>query len=484
MTEQLLISPILPGCFTFYLKGGQRASKGHCYLHFQDVETFAASLPRSLDSLEILIVRKPHRNNSTLYRDFLVRRQYVLQAIQCLIDQHRYYPKVIRKNDAKHLPMDTNVFYQMPTVDMVAEDADLEADPNPNHTKDAPFEQYTRSFVPGRFHSRSESEIIKSDLKKAAGITQWPSVESAHVDEYTTEGYITMAFPTLFPTGEGDYLRPRPINIKPWEYFKHLIRYKDGRFAAHPSFPFYAMNSIARFHAQKSGAYLFKKSVQLKDLSVGDIKHQLQFDDGEQLAKQLHRLPEILKGSKAFWKKERKLLRSMISQIGCPTFFFTLSAADLSWPELHALLPLDPHEQGITPIESQRRAAHNLKTSPHIVAEFLAHRAIDYMKHISHALGVKDISRFKDFWYRFEWQHRGSGHIHGFLWLVDAPAIDDLDWDDPIAVNNARNYYDNFITAWNPALGKQKPMRDCLTRPLDVDSDMASDDIDYEDLCN
>jgi len=27
----------------------------------------------------------------------------------------------------------------------------------------------------------------------------------------------------------------------------------------------------------------------------------------------------------------------------------------------------------------------------------------------------------EDFWYRFEWQFRGSPHIHGLLWLSDAP---------------------------------------------------------------
>ena len=35
----------------------------------------------------------------------------------------------------------------------------------------------------------------------------------------------------------------------------------------------------------------------------------------------------------------------------------------------------------------------------------------------------------RQFWYRFEWQERGSGHIHGFLWLQDAPEADEIEWD-------------------------------------------------------
>ena len=33
------------------------------------------------------------------------------------------------------------------------------------------------------------------------------------------------------------------------------------------------------------------------------------------------------------------------------------------------------------------------------------------------------------FWHRYEWQERGSGHIHVFLWLKDAPNPDDIDFN-------------------------------------------------------
>lgn len=31
-----------------------------------------------------------------------------------------------------------------------------------------------------------------------------------------------------------------------------------------------------------------------------------------------------------------------------------------------------------------------------------------------------------DHWYRFEWHNRGSGHVHGFLWLKDTPSISQI----------------------------------------------------------
>ena len=34
----------------------------------------------------------------------------------------------------------------------------------------------------------------------------------------------------------------------------------------------------------------------------------------------------------------------------------------------------------------------------------------------------------------YEWKHRGSTHIHGFIWLADAPNMDTLDWEDIVVV--------------------------------------------------
>jgi len=66
----------------------------------------------------------------------------------------------------------------------------------------------------------------------------WPTVGEKPVNEFTTEGYIAMAFPTLFPNGSAD-LRDaigRLEDVKIAEYFKSLLTYKDGRFGSHPRY--------------------------------------------------------------------------------------------------------------------------------------------------------------------------------------------------------------------------------------------------------
>ena len=64
-----------------------------------------------------------------------------------------------------------------------------------------------------------------------------------------------------------------------------------------------------------------------------------------------------------------------------------------------------------------------MNNNPHIAAAYLHERVQIFMSHVIHLLlGAID------FWCRYEWQEHGSGHVHGFLWLKDAPNPDDIDW--------------------------------------------------------
>jgi hypothetical protein len=56
---------------------------------------------------------------------------------------------------------------------------------------------------------------------------------------------------------------------------------------------------------------------------------------------------------------------------------------------------------------------------PHIVAHYLDIRFRAFLQHvIGPYLGVTD------HWFRYKWQHRGSGHVHCLLWTRDGPPLD------------------------------------------------------------
>ena len=151
----------------------------------------------------------------------------------------------------------------------------------------------------------------------------------------------------------------------------------------------------------------------------------------------------------------------MIRVRGSPSFFFTLSAADLQWPDLHKHMPSELSAENAPTQDNtgkrerrQRRLA--LERNPHIAASYLDQRVQIFMKHY-----MPTVFPMEHFWYRYEWQERGSGHIHGFVWLKDAPNPDDINWDllknnDRIPdeqltkMESFRDYWDKIVTAFNP----------------------------------
>ena len=70
-----------------------------------------------------------------------------------------------------------------------------------------------------------------------------------------------------------------------------------------------------------------------------------------------------------------------------------------------------------------------------------------------------------DEFHRYEWQHRGLAHIHGFLWLEGALDMEQLDWKDTIRVDAASRYFDNYVTAWNPRDARHRNIS--IHRPLE-----------------
>ena len=66
----------------------------------------------------------------------------------------------------------------------------------------------------------------------------------------------------------------------------------------------------------------------------------------DNLPEHVMRFEAHLHGTKAYWTLRRSELTNMITQLQCPTLFFTLSVADTKWPDLHVIMqeasPVDP----------------------------------------------------------------------------------------------------------------------------------------------
>ena len=99
-------------------------------------------------------------------------------------------------------------------------------------TEDEQIEQLLQELLVAENLNDGQADLIDN----ADPPLQWPTQNTNPVNEYTTQGYVTMVFPCLFPSGKADLRNEsqRQIKLGTAEYFETLLRYKDGRFGSHP----------------------------------------------------------------------------------------------------------------------------------------------------------------------------------------------------------------------------------------------------------
>ena len=87
----------------------------------------------------------------------------------------------------------------------------------------------------------------------------------------------------------------------------------------------------------------------------------------DHMADKIMRFGEGLRGTRQFWNRRQFELMDMIRQLGSQGMvFFTFSAADLHWPELHDLMP--QVDCSLTDRELNKSCRQNLIDNPHLAA--------------------------------------------------------------------------------------------------------------------
>jgi len=433
----MLIAKVLPIMCIYRLPHGQFGYGGHILNLPQDVRLFINSLPRSLTSLDVIIVRKEGAAQS--HKDFRVRRSVVLTALQWLIRHNKYYSDVTINNDTlEQLPIDSDLT-NLITVSVCSDQIKVPVQ------QDDPYECHMNStFVPGATTAFTEQKAIDQSIiyqPRTQQYVNWPPTEADPINEFTFEGYMACAFPTLFAAAIADYLAPRQRMVTIANYCKHLMMYHDQRFAKHPRFRYFALNTIMRHRALQTGRIYVRQNPHDGQLSVDDLRNMVE-QDSNNLSNRILHFGSSLRGTRQFWQRQRSRLTAMVDTLGLPTAFFTLSAADLQWPELANLL-------GVEPTQNSAARSKAVVENPCMADWFFYHRLTEFME-----VFYVDILGAKDYWFRIEYQHRGSPHVHGVVWLQDAPDARSIlaTNDDSADQQNLIQYIDRTVSTTNPAV--------------------------------
>ncbi|MHB1938826.1 MAG: AAA family ATPase [Acidobacteriaceae bacterium] len=112
-------------------------------------------------------------------------------------------------------------------------------------------------------------------------------------------------------------------------------------------------------------------------------------------------LPPSVTGSCTYWRKRLLDLKALVAELGTPHLFVTLTAHEHGWSDLRPVL--NGHAAIHCPVE---------------VVRHFHWRFRQLLKRIHAGLVFGPVA---DTWFRLEYQHRGSPHIHMLVWLKRPP---------------------------------------------------------------
>ena len=139
-----------------------------------------------------------------------------------------------------------------------------------------------------------------------------------------------LAFPVLFPNGRFGYIAEKSVNLSPSKYFNARLSYYSSRFAMNPEYLFFAQFIIEQKIVSDS-INIALSELHGQSLTASDLRSNVQkLKFQEQAYLFLRHVP----GSPPYWQKVMYEVVATVKQFGIPTWFMTLSCADLRWPEL------------------------------------------------------------------------------------------------------------------------------------------------------
>ena len=281
-----------------------------------------------------------------------------------------------------------------------------------------------------------------------------PAEGQKPISMMTDEKFEEMANPDKLCFGTGGFSTERPRKITYRKYFNQRLLDVDGRFARDMDYLFVAQYIVeAKQVLDDRNNFIWRQKPGRQPLTVSQVRSQQSLNEFIQKDK-AYRFMKNVRGSPPYYQRTFYDLLAMIRQLGTPTWFLTLSAADMKWPDVIqtiakqygtiytddevASLSFDEKSNWLrcNPVTAARHFQYRLNT---FFNEFLKSTAKPLGEIVDHAI-------------RIEFQARGSPHAHTVIWVKDAPRFG-IDNDSEVV-----NFIDQYITCAKPEDGKLREL--------------------------
>jgi hypothetical protein len=154
-----------------------------------------------------------------------------------------------------------------------------------------------------------------------------------------------------------------------------------------------------------------------------------------------------LRGSPPYFEKAKKDLFAMIRQLGPASLFFSFSSAETKWNHLLRILGklVDHKDYSDEQLDNLTwdEKCRLIQSDPVTCARHFDYQFNTFLKDFLMSQ-ISPLGKIKDWFYRVEYQQRGSPHIHMLIWLENAPVFG-VDKDEDVIA-----FIDRIITCSRP----------------------------------
>ena len=472
--EEMIIARVHVHVQIFQYRGQQYHYRGHCINFLRDVGSVCTQLPLLPKDLDVIILRpsnatsQPHMVRQ-FQQQFRVRRAVIERWLKFLLINHPGYAGIIINSETlSQLPDDGDVedHFLQQRIDEIDFDKPLVSARDQGEGQaqyddqylQVEVDTYDQAAVPDLIAERADLEQFRRHLNQQSDSfdrtpleqaqqqhLEMPGIRSTPLSEFNrSQALLSLAFPSLYPYGKADFIHPRARSVTYDKYIEHAMKHKSGRFAMHSRFRYVVFNTLMRHQVNSRSTYFVKRNRDRTiPLDVNKIRAAFKHDtpEGQALLSSIVKLSGSLRGTRPFWGSRRTQLEAQVYALACPSLFFTLSAANTHWESLQKHFPR--YQEWLQADHRQKIniASANLRDNPHIAAYHFHRRFTSFLKQVL----VKKFN-ITDYWYRYEWQSRGSTHVHGVCWVNGSP----VDLSNVLAQKEFADYWGQYISAFNP----------------------------------
>ena len=436
-------------------RGSQLSMKGAVVNVPTDVQTTVNSLPRTQSMMETIPIKLKRRlvyKTSTCTQN--VRPARVIKALQYLLENSDLY------KDA-NITIDDTWKDTFTTEKSLSEDQQNMIDSHANLQNNENIRQDENNNDVEPNDSEHNIKQVNNDDSEDDGFEEKENEPEGNVDtllddiDFSTSNILSfapgegqrplsfykdqdaeyMSFPCIFSGQKRATNSERSVPVHYSDICKYELRSIDRRAALNIPNLFFKMKRLQiKYISDKVQVAMKRCKYKHKKYKVRDILDENTFNELTRLDEG-YRIFRTIRGSPPYFEQKKRDVFAMIRQLGLPTWFMSLSAADTHWNDLLKCLSTLIDNKKLTDEEvlelDWSQKTRLVQCDPVTCVRYFDHRVHVFINNILRS-PHEPIGKVTDYFYRVEFQQRGSPHIHMIVWIDQAPVFD-VDNDEQVS---------------------------------------------------